>query len=221
MSKGNTQSLLGPQFPHFQNLGTLQAGLTTVSFIGGFPEPRTAPGTGQVLSIHVLNETCETGGVVGLNDGTDGGPDSQDTGRCSYGCPGHPCTCPPSAWHKWQQKGEDSTRRAGGAVQSGPAGVTATPIHLCSTPPYPRAFARAHFLCWGRLPAPSPPSHSCPTLHGLHHHLLREALLSYLASCPGVVSRVSGPSDSGPPPLDFHVLLGSLGHGARHLAGTQ
>lgn len=92
----------------------------------------------------------------------------------------------------------------GGAVQSGPAGVAATPIHLCGTPPYPRAFARAHFLCWGCLPAPSPPSHSCPTLHGLHHHLLREALLSYLASCSGVVSRVSGPSDSGPPPLDFH-----------------
>lgn len=49
-----------------------------------------------------------------------------------------------SAWHKWQQKGEDSTRRARRGRSERPGWGHSHPIHLCGTPPYPRAFARAH-----------------------------------------------------------------------------
>ena len=197
--------LPGSAFPQFWNLGTLHTGVFICSFLGGSPGFRTV----QAHSSCSVNVCCP----------------STSKGRCCEddiippGSEGHHhhCLCPLSRWDKGQQKGENRTWRARSWARKGHSelpGLGASSMPLPSLPPpgltspcllgqlasCPRAFARAVSSA-GDAFLPFSPESLLPNFpHGLHHHLLREAILISLA-CPAPVPSVR---------LWFYTGLGPL-----------
>lgn len=63
-----------------------------------------------------------------------------------------PCTCPPSTWHKWQQKSEVITRRATSWARRGYSQLPGSWGLIYPNSPVPHAslpqgLCSCHFLC--------------------------------------------------------------------------
>ena len=136
--------------------------------------------------------------------------------RAGCNCHQHHCLCPLSRWDKGQQKGENRTWRARSWARKGHSelpGLGASSMPLPSLPPLvsparllgqltscSRAFALAVSSA-GDAFLPFSPESLLPNFpRGLHHHLLREAILISLA-CPAPVPSVW---------LWFYTALGPL-----------